>query len=1006
MRVHDSFAHLGLGLALFAGLSVACGGDGGGGNIEANNGATSNSTTGGTTGGGTTGGGALLAPTVDPLPMLTDKANLEVTGGRPDTSQATEIVVSIDGADAVVVAPSGADAAWSGSVALAEGPNSLTFWSRSGALESPKTEPFVVTLDTTPPDPPKLDTTPECVPEGDDAITLEGSVDPGDDLQIADADNVDVDVQEDGTFTATVGLEPGENSFDLTAVDAAGNVSDPLTVTLRRGAADLTLNDITSPTDQPQQELSGTRGAGTGVFISDDGETWEELVAVGDETEWSATIPLEEGTNTIYLRAEDADGNTSCATIGPVTIEGEASPVCTPVVDGGQFGSPTNATEIQVVGSKCAGVGVWVRFEGEEPGDLEADAEKVQPNGEDGFSFSMTLEEGAHTFYIHTRDEAGRFSAPAGPFFVEVDLTAPEPPAYACVESTSEGQVVLEGTKEAFSNLCLRRSGEDSCTQVRPLDAGTDFSLTFALQMGENLACLSSRDAAGNLSAEACCTIERVEEQVVEVAFITPLDGSAIGDGDLDVTVMATDDAGISGVEICIEGDCGAATDDGEDLYSRTVSLPGGLENGDLVTLSATATSNNDDTGDATVGVLYLIGGLPLSETIAGASSERAEVAVDGAGNVHVVWSDECSQFPECPVMTDNNLPYDVFHRVWVRGEGWSAITNLSLNQGDGDSRDPDVAIDSLGNLHVVWSDNGDLLNSDSDADIVHTSYDAITGAWTATELVSVGSEDEDTNPTLATGPNLSVVAVWQRLNVQNDSGVYLSRLNRDGTWTAEVHISVEPAGGNSRNAAVVMDAMGDAHVLWQHRAPGGDWDIYHRELTPAPANDLLGDPLLISDDPVDAVSLLPSVAIDVDGLLHVVWQDTGAILSSGTDTDVFYRTLDPGGDGLGPIRLVTDDPMDGFSEEPTLILGPGGAPIIAWLDTGDIGDSGADPDLYMRTFGDTPGPIVLLTDDETTGEWPSLAIDPETGSLHVVWEDEVTPGGAREINYLNVEIE
>ena len=97
---------------------------------------------------------------------------------------------------------------------------------------------------------------------------------------------------------------------------------------------------------------------------------------------------------------------------------------------------------------------------------------------------------------------------------------------------------------------------------------------------------------------------------------------------------------------------------------------------------------------------------------------------------------------------------------------------------------------------------------------------------------------------------------------------------------------------------------------------------------------------------------------------------------------------------------------MDGFSEEPTLILGPGGAPIIAWLDTGDIGDSGADPDLYMRTFGETPGPIVLLTDDETTGEWPSLAIDPETGSLHVVWEDEVTPGGAREINYLNVEIE
>jgi hypothetical protein len=74
-------------------------------------------------------------------------------------------------------------------------------------------------------------------------------------------------------------------------------------------------------------------------------------------------------------------------------------------------------------------------------------------------------------------------------------------------------------------------------------------------------------------------------------------------------------------------------------------------------------------------------------------SSSVPAIALDPAGYFHLVWSD---------VTTGN---YEIYYKNSTNG-GFTWTTSQKLTSTSGSSGSPDLAIDGLGHVHLVWSDN------------------------------------------------------------------------------------------------------------------------------------------------------------------------------------------------------------------------------------------------------------------------------------------------------------
>jgi len=75
------------------------------------------------------------------------------------------------------------------------------------------------------------------------------------------------------------------------------------------------------------------------------------------------------------------------------------------------------------------------------------------------------------------------------------------------------------------------------------------------------------------------------------------------------------------------------------------------------------------------------------------AHSYYPAIAVDSLGNPHIVWKES----------TPGNT--EIYYRKSTdQGSTWAALERLTWTSGN--SGEPAIAVDSVGNIHIVWSDN------------------------------------------------------------------------------------------------------------------------------------------------------------------------------------------------------------------------------------------------------------------------------------------------------------
>ncbi len=337
-------------------------------------------------------------------------------------------------------------------------------------------------------------------------------------------------------------------------------------------------------------------------------------------------------------------------------------------------------------------------------------------------------------------------------------------------------------------------------------------------------------------------------------------------------------------------------------------------------------------------------GVIPVETAVTNAGTQP-RIGVDGAGNVTVVWEQ----------------PFGGKSAIWANryepDSGWGTPT--LLEQSDGASFAPDVAVSPDGSALAVWSRSNGENN-----DVVSSRYTPESG-WELPELAE--TEFADTSgPKVAVDVDGNAVASWAQ-GPPDGRDIWANRYVPGSGWGFAERIGPLGLGTDLNGGAqLVIDPDGNATAVWSE-SDGGRYDVWSNRFTPSGG---WGDPeLRESNDEGNA--LFPSLAADGAGVVHVVWEQLTAT-SSTIDAD---RWL-PGAGWEGPQTIS----MSGAFRA-DVAANQGGDAIAVWIGAGDVVE--ASSFVAGEGWG-TPTRLEATNDELFSGD-PVVAIDP-TGNALAVW--------------------
>jgi hypothetical protein len=185
---------------------------------------------------------------------------------------------------------------------------------------------------------------------------------------------------------------------------------------------------------------------------------------------------------------------------------------------------------------------------------------------------------------------------------------------------------------------------------------------------------------------------------------------------------------------------------------------------------------------------------------------------------------------------------------------------------------------------------------------------------------------------------------------------------------------------------SIAVDNTGKIFVAWEDHK-NGHGDIYFANSTDLGST--WSDPnVIINDDVTIEDQTTPSLGIDSNGMLHVVWADVRA--GSG-DADIYSSNSTDEGATWSPNKKINTDGATLMPQsDPVLCVGLDGTVYVAWQDFRAM----TDFDIYFSKSTDG-GATWLASDvmvnlDATNSDQftPTIAVN-ETDVLFVAWQDE-----------------
>jgi hypothetical protein len=929
--------------------------------------------------------GDVPAPTLDAITSPTRTNPIVISGGKAaDTS--VHLRWAQDGEDVIELSAATAGTTWSKSVRFQEGANSFWVLARKNGAPSALVAGNVI-VDTTAPVAPTVDAYPSSVMlNGQTTVTMTFTGTKAEDgnLLINGGEVVTLEPPT-STWSQNLVLGAGRNQFTLVSEDALGNQSAAVTIDVT--TSDIvapTLDSVTSPTAAAAQVIRGGKAAGTSVWLHWVSQTVAdvEVAPENSTTRWSGSINLSPGHNDFCVYAKKTG------------VTGQSGNACgmiayLPSFTVNQVTSPTKLTVARLTGTKGAGFFVKMYKEG------TTDVQTIVPTDNlTVWAHDLTLAEGPNAYLLFAGMPGIEETTAEVPVIIELDTMPPAAPVINPIPDSPTGNasVTLMGTRDGGGNLLLRKNQEANGTQVAARDGASSFSVVTDLVLGNNQLCLSAADALGNTSSETCATVMRVAGP--QVTITAPLSGATLRGN--SVTVDATVVVGhaaeeqVTEVRACIDGSiCRLSSRVGStEGYTTSLEVTG-FENNSAHVVSVTAKNAANVSSSASITVSYTTGLALLSTTGVNEDALQPRLALDGSGDLHVVWMDRCIQrgVAQCPESQAGNMPWDIFHRKKVGVGGWGAIELVSSASGDGDSGEPDIATDSAGNIHVVWVDDGNIAGKGGDRDVMHRIWNTATQSWGAI-LVVTDTATEEYTPRLAPGgPSAQMHLVWDA-QVGASHEIFYNRWD-GAAWGTPVQVAAQ-LNGRTTNPAVAGDSAGCAHVAWQGQDDAAgvtSTQVHYRTVC---NGSTLGTSVLVSTNSPAASSRAPSVVVDGTGLVSVVWADSVNAQGSGTDGDIWVSQFRNSVFVAGSLMLVsTDSTLE--SATPVVAVVPGGSELtIAWAQRTGTGDADNADIWYSVSDGGLFMSSAVATANNSRSLTPALVVDPAL-TLHLVWEDATT---------------
>ncbi len=349
-------------------------------------------------------------------------------------------------------------------------------------------------------------------------------------------------------------------------------------------------------------------------------------------------------------------------------------------------------------------------------------------------------------------------------------------------------------------------------------------------------------------------------------------------------------------------------------------------------------------------------------------------------GSVHAAWVD----------FRDGAGVFGLYHaRRPAAGDAWEHNERVSDLIGAVCRDDPDVAIDSAGAVHIVWSDYRNV-----HPDIFVSTKAPGAGAWSAPRVVN-----DDTTETIQWSPAIAadheggVWVTWSDYR-DGDGAIYASRRDVDGSWTPNERVDDAPAGQQDR-PAIAIAPTGEVFVAWHDmRDDLGDVSAARRD----PLTGEWSRAVRLNALP-EGRQASPTLAIDAGGVVIAAWYDEH------DSATIHAATLDPSvgasdataATGASGERTYSDDwsesrrvssPTGRIAERPAAAAGAGTA-LVTWYE--HIGIDGvimASERLPGIGTGWSAPERIDGSGGSSAGRNPAAVIAPD-GRAHIAWYGE-----------------
>jgi len=361
-------------------------------------------------------------------------------------------------------------------------------------------------------------------------------------------------------------------------------------------------------------------------------------------------------------------------------------------------------------------------------------------------------------------------------------------------------------------------------------------------------------------------------------------------------------------------------------------------------------------------------------------NSEYPEVVEDALGNVHVVWMDFTNYL-------SSGTDRDIFYKRWeINTKSWTSTEVISESAFE--SFNPDIAVDSQDNVHIVWDENLQ--------DILHKQWNVSSQSWTSITTISTESTAETYTPKIYVDLSDNLHVVWIDNSDYLGAGageydIFYKIFNyTKKSWSTTQVVSTE-SNQHSYVSKLTVDSLGNVHVVWDddtdYLSSGSDRDIFYKCLDAATK---IWQPAEVLSNESTVLSLNPDIACDSSDNVHIVWQDETGFFGSEGDNDIFYIIYDRESTSW-TIPEVISDMGEAQSYLPSIEVDFENNIHVAWEDSAVYDGADTDIDIFYRMFSSLTESWtrteVISTDSTYASRIASLAIG-IYGSVNIAWYD------------------